>query len=284
MTAQPGPGHLPLAVDRHGQLHDARAIDDSPGALVPPLRCADCGATLEAVRAHPRRDHDTIVHVAAYYRLTPGATHATSCPWRSQQESPAPAARPGGRPAAAPLRYALVVPGRGGTPRPVWRSRSSQRKWLPALNSAAQVADLVAHHGSGAGAIILDYRGRPIRWQDFVYTGVDADRLSQLLHQGRLRHPIAVMGRLGDLQVARSGRTHVAALSDPSAPDALHPGGTRLLLRTANRQLLDCDPARLVVALGWWQPHSRSRPAGLPPVHDVVLWINRGWQVSHCPK
>jgi hypothetical protein len=53
VTAAPGTGHVPLAVDRNGELHDTHAIESTPASLAAPLRCADCGAALEAVRAHP---------------------------------------------------------------------------------------------------------------------------------------------------------------------------------------------------------------------------------------
>jgi hypothetical protein len=60
---------VPVAVDRNGELHDTNDIERAPHSLVPPLRCADCGAALEAVRAYPRRDGPRIIHVAAHYRL-----------------------------------------------------------------------------------------------------------------------------------------------------------------------------------------------------------------------
>lgn len=283
MTDMAVPTHLALAVDRNGELHDTRDIEVAPGALAAPLRCADCGAPLEAVRA-PRRDRDAIVHVAAQYRLAPGAAHTTTCPWRSQQELAGPAARPAHRPPAAPLVYSLVVPGRGDMLTPVWRSRSFRQTRRPPLNSASKVADLLARQGDNGGRIRLDYRGRPINWHDFLFTCADVERLSQLLQQGRPGHPVAIVGRLGDRVAAYSGRTYFAVLSDPFAPPTLLPGGARIVVRASNGQLLDSDhEARLVVVIGWWRLHSQTSPAHVPHVHDdVVLWVNRGWQISAC--
>src|SRR3954469_8380242 len=94
VSATPGQRQMPLAVDRNGELHDTHVIESAPASLAAPLRCADCGAVLEAAPAHPRRDGGNIVHVAAHYRLAPGEAHNVTCPWRTEQLGPAPVARP----------------------------------------------------------------------------------------------------------------------------------------------------------------------------------------------
>src|SRR4051794_33622043 len=141
MSATPGQRQMPLAVDRNGELHDTYAIESAPTSLAAPLRCADCGAVLEAVRAHPRRDGANIVHISGHYRRAPGEAHNIACPWRTQLPGAAPVVRPVARTQTRPQVYSLVVPGRR-TPSPVWRQRAFRSARRPALNSAAKVAEL----------------------------------------------------------------------------------------------------------------------------------------------
>ena len=279
MSLPAGPAHRQLAVDRNGELHDSAAIESAPASLVAPLRCADCGAPLEAVRAHPRRERAGIVHVAAHYRLAPGAAHTTTCPWLASPTSPAPSARPGSEPKAAPRMYSLVVAGSSSMRTPVWRSRSFRHRQLPPLNSAATVADILTRHGDEAAAITLEYRGRTIRWRDFLFPCSDAERLGQALQQGSPGHPVAVVGHLGNLVVTRSGRTSLAVLTDSFGSAAERPRGPRIVVRTSRSPLIeDNHMNRLAVALGWWQLHRHTGPGHVE--HEVVLWINRRWQIS----
>ena len=279
MSATPGQHQMPLAVDRNGELHDTHAIESAPTSLAAPLRCADCGAVLEAVRAHPRRGGANIVHVAAHYRLAPGATHASSCPWRTQP-GPAPVARPVARSRPAPQVYSLVVPARR-TPSPVWHHSAFRTPRRPALNSAAQVADLLARHGQASNQLRLDYCGRTIAWQDFLFTCADTARLTQHLRRNESAHPVAVVGVPGERQAARSGDSQYWTLAHPFARMGTRPRAARVILRASRGHLLPVDTlARTVVALGWWQ----LRPSGLAAdFDDVVLWVNRRWQIAACP-
>ena len=280
MNAVQGSDHVPLAVDRNGELHDSQDIESTPASLAAPLRCADCGAALEAVRAHPRRDGATIVHVAAHYRLAPGATHALSCPWPTPQPAPAPVARRSRRPQPDPPVYSLMVPGRR-PPTPVWRQRVFRPAMRPALNSAAQVADLLTRHGDPSHEVRLYYGGRPVSWHDFLFTCTDSTRLADYLRPQQPTHPIAVVGRLGRRQMARSGASHYWALYDLGAATGSQPGAARVLLRSSHRQLLNAETvAQPVVALGWWQLRTSETAAKL----DVIaLWVDRRWQIGPCP-
>lgn len=280
MSVPPGPAQRPLAVDRNGELHDTAAIESAPASLVPPLRCADCGAPLEAVRAHPRRERATIVHVAAHYRLAPGAAHATACRWREQppSPSPAPAARPGARLPVPPLVYSLVVAGRGDTQAAVWRQRAFRPARRPALNSAAKVADLLARYGDTPSELRLDYRGRPVSWHDFLFTCADAARLAGLLRREQPTHPVAMVGYPGDRHLARSGSSYVWNLAEQVAGPGSHPSAARAVLRSTDGHLLGGDSKAVpVVALGWWQLQGHAS-AAQPDV--VTLWVNRRWQVG----
>jgi hypothetical protein len=280
VSATPGQRQVPLAVDRNGEIHDTHAIESAPASLAAPLRCADCGAMLEAVRAHPRRDGANIVHVAAHYRLAPGATHAFSCPWRTQQPGPAPAARPVARSRPALQVYSLVVPGRR-TPSPVWHRRSFRAPRRPALNSAAQVADLLARHGQAPNQVSIDYRGRRVRWQDFLFTSADTARLAQYLCRTGSVHPVAVVGVPGEREAARSGDSHYWILAHPLAQNGTCPRAARVILRSSRGRLLLGDTlAQTVVALGWWQ---LRRPGVAADFDEIVLWVNRWWQIAACP-
>jgi hypothetical protein len=153
---------VPFAVDRNGELHDTNDIERAPHSLVTPLRCADCGATLEAVRAYPRRDGPRIIHVAAHYRLAPGAAHMPTCPWRTDEPIRTLDMRRATQPQASSLVYSLVVPGRGHGPMNAWRGRGHPPNRRPAINSASTVASILRRYGEDAANIRLDYRGRSI--------------------------------------------------------------------------------------------------------------------------
>jgi hypothetical protein len=283
VSAAPGQRQMPQAVDRNGELHDTHAIDSAPASLAAPLRCADCGATLEAVRAHPRRDGATIVHVAAHYRLAPGEAHNVTCPWRTQPPGPAPAARPVARMRQVAQVYSLVVPGRR-TPNPVWHQRAFRPPRRPALNSAAQVADLLARHGQASNQLSLNYRGRRVSWQDFLFTCADTARLAQHLQRKESAHPVAVVGVPGERQTARSGDSQYWILGHPCSPKGTRLRAARVILRSSRGQLpLDDTLAQTVsvVALGWWQLHPSGAAAHLD---DIVLWVNRRWQIAACPR
>jgi hypothetical protein len=87
----------------------------------------------------------------------------------------------------------------------VWCQRAFRTPRRPALNSARRVADLLARHGDAANEPRLDYRGRPVGWRDFLFGCADAARLARYLPGNQPAHPIAVVGWLGDHQMARSG-------------------------------------------------------------------------------
>ena len=151
MNHATGPAHRQMAVDGNGELHDTRAIERSPDVLAAPLRCADCGALVEAVRSYPRRDGGAIVQVAAHYRLAPGATHARAYPWSGQPGPQRPqSTRTVPRRTPAPPVYSLVVPDRRQGPRGAWRRRSYRPSGRPALNSAATVADILRQQSEEA--------------------------------------------------------------------------------------------------------------------------------------
>ena len=220
------------------------------------------------------------VHVAAHYRLAPGATHAPTCPWRTPQPTPAPAARPVARSRPALQVYSLVVPGRR-TPSPVWRQRAFRPPKRPAINNAAQVVDLLGRHGDPSNELRLDYRGRPVSWHNFLFTCADTARLAQHLRRREPPHPIAVVGRPGERQVARSGDSHYCVLYDAQAGTGSHLGDPRVLLRSAHRQMLNADKvASPVVALGWWQLRT---PRTAADSDVIVLWLDSRWQIGGCP-
>jgi hypothetical protein len=279
VSATPGRRQVPLAVDRNGELHDTYAIESAPASLAAPLRCADCGAVVEAVRAHPRRDGANIVHVAAHYRLPPvrpttsRARGGHNCPDGARRRS-------GARTRPAPQVYSLVVPGRR-IPSPVWRQRAFRTPRRPALNSASQVADLLARHGQASNQLSLDYRGHRVRWRNFLFTCGDTARLAQYLRRKESVHPVAVVGVPGEGQAARSGDSQYWILGDPFVPKGTRPRAARVILRSSCGQLpLDDILATAVVALGWWQ----LRPSGASAhLDDVVLWVNRRWQIAACP-
>ncbi len=274
--------HPPLAVDGNGELHDPRAIDFAPHSLVPPLRCADCGAALEAVRSYARRDGSTIVHVGAHYRLAPGAGHAEQCPSRHAAEDPAVTRAAPRRHPLTPA-YSIVVPERR-RPHPStngWRTRSGPLSRTPALNSAAKVADLLQRHGDDAPNIRLTYRGQPLAWERFLYRGEDVDRLVQQLHEARVAHPVAILGKVARIGTARSGESHYAALRNRGRGGAT--AVSRIVLRARHKPLLDeAEEGDFVVALGWPRPHPQTR-SDVHPV-QLTLWINHRWQISVRPK
>jgi len=275
-TQNPSP--TPVAVDRNGQLHDTNDIELAPHSLVPLLRCADCGATLEAVRAYPRRDGARIIHVAAHYRLAPGAIHLPTCPWRSDETPRLSLARPVAPSPASSLVYSLVVPGRGHRPINAWRHRSHRPKRRPAINSATSVANLLRRHGEDAVNIRLDYRGRTIHWYDFLFTGEVVPRLERLLQGDQPGHPIAVVGTIGGSTVARSGRSYRAEMAEPLHPVQRLPGRSRIVLRSSNEWLLNSfDHGHPVVALGWWCIR-HTKQANIPA--EITLWVNRRWQID----
>ncbi len=279
MSTVPGPAHLPLAVDANGELHDTSTIERSPGSLVPPLRCPDCGARLDAVRAYPRRDGPAVVQVAAHYRLTPGSTHAPSCPARTLAAPPsASVARAPSSHRSAPLVYSLVVPGGGQRSSGAWRSRSYRAPRRPAVNSAAAVADILNRHGRDVDNIRLDYRGRPISWRDFLFDVAEAPRLEQqLCREASLRYPSAVVGRIVD--DVTWGRSYGAVLRALHSPWTTTMSDSRVLLRSTLQELLAVPTAAdVVVALGWWR--LVDKPGDTGHGRDIVLWINRRWQMS----
>jgi hypothetical protein len=189
-------------------------------------------------------------------------------------------ARSGARTQTTPQVYSLVVPG-PRTPRPVWRQRAFRTPRRPALNSATQVADLLARHGQASNQLSLDYRGSRVSWQDFLFTCSDSDRLAQHLRRKQSDHPVAVVGVPGERQAARIADTHYWILAHPVAPKRTRPHAARVILRSPHGHLLLGDTlAQTVVALGWWQ----LRPSGVDAhLDDIVLWVNRRWQIAACP-
>jgi hypothetical protein len=277
-TQNPSP--TPFAVDRNGQLHDTNDIELLPESLVPPLRCADCGATLEAVRAHPRRDGPRIIHVAAHYRLAPGAAHETTCPWRTDEPSRSSDARRVAQPPASSVVYSLVVPGRGHAPINAWRRRGFRPNRRPAINSATSVANILRRHDEDAVSILLDFRGRTIHWYDFLFTGEAFPRLERLLQGDQPSHPLAVVGTIRGTTVARSGRSYRAEVADSLHPAQRMPGRSRIVLRSSNEWLLNSfDHGHPVVALGWWCIR-HTQQANTPA--EITLWVNRRWQIDAC--
>jgi hypothetical protein len=267
-----------VAVDRNGQLHDTNDIELLPESLVPPLRCADCGATLEAVRAYPRRDGPRVIHVAAHYRLAPGAAHETTCPWATGEPSRRSDARRVAQPQASSLVYSLVVPSHGHGPTNTWRHRSHRPNHRPAINSATTIANLLRRHGEDAVNIGLDYRGRTIYWYDFLFTGEVVPRLERLLQEEQLSHPIAVVSTIGGTTVARSGRSYRAEMAESLRPAQRLPRQSRLVLRSSNERLLNSlGQEHPIVALGWWG--IRHTKQGNTPA-EITLWVNRRWQID----
>jgi hypothetical protein len=272
------PSPTPVAVDRNGEFHDTNDIELAPESLVPPLRCGDCGAALEAVRAYPRRDGARIIHVAAHYRLSPGAAHLPTCPWRTDEPSQPPAARRVGQPPASSLVYSLVVPGRGHGPINAWRHRNHRPNRRPAINSATSVANVLRRHGEDAVNIRLDYRGRTIQWHNFLFTGAGVSRLEQLLQRDQPSHPIAVVGAIRGATSASSGRSHLAEVADRFDPATCLPGRSRIVLRSSSQELVsNFDRGSIVVALGWWCVR-RTNQAQIAA--EITLWVNRRWQID----
>jgi hypothetical protein len=275
-----GPSHLQVAVDGNGELRDTRAIERSPDGLAPPLRCADCGAFVEAVRSYPRRDGVAIVQVAAHYRLAPGATHARGCPWSEKPGPPGPqSSRPVARRTPAPLVYSLVVPDRKQRPRGAWRRRSYRPCGRPALNSAATVADILRRQ-SEVATIRLDYRGRAIQWKDFLINASEGPRLMRILESDTPRHPIAVTGVIAAVAVTSSARIHSAFLLGTIDPPVEGTMRAKIVILTPHKGLLEVVDHGHAVAFGWWR---LQRPSADIPYATAVLWIGRRWQISPLP-
>jgi hypothetical protein len=275
-TENPSP--TPVAVDRNGQLHDTHDIELAPHSLVPPLRCADCGAALEAVRAYPRRDGARIIHVTAHYRLAPGAAHLPTCPWRTDEPSQLPASWRVGQPPASSLVYSLVVPDRGHGPINAWRHRSHRPNRRPAINSATSVVNILRHHGEDAVNIRVDYHGRTIHWHDFLFSCEVVPRLERLLHGDQPGHPTAVVGTIGGTTVARSGRSYRTELAERHHPGQLRPDRSRIVLRSSNERLFNrFEHGQPVVALGWWCVR-QTKQANTPA--EITLWVSRRWQID----
>jgi hypothetical protein len=174
----------------------------------------------------------------------------------------------------------LVIPGRK-TPSPVWHQRAFRTTRRPALNNAAQVADMLARHGQASNQLSLDYRGRRVAWRDFLFTCADTARLAQHLRRNESAHPIAVVGVPGERQTARSGDSQYWILGHPFVPIGTHLRVARVILRSSHGHLLHGGTlAQTVVALGWWQ----LRPSGVAAhLDDIVLWANWRWQIAACP-
>jgi hypothetical protein len=272
------PSSTPVAVDGNGELHDTNDIELVPDSLVPPLRCADCGAALEAVRSYPRRDETRIIHVAAHYRLTPGAAHKVTCPWRPVEAS-RPPSYAGPPSPASPSVYSLVVPARGDDSINVWRHHRSHRpKRRPAINSATSVANLLRRYGEYAANIRLDYRGRSIHWHDFLFTGEDIPRLERLLQRDPPGHPIAVVGTIGGTTVARSGRSYRTEVAETHHPRQLLSDRSRIVVRSSNERLLTSfDRRHPIVALGWWRVRNFKQANAAT---EISLWISWRWQID----
>jgi hypothetical protein len=274
-TENPSP--TPVAVDRNGELHDTNDIELAPHSLVPPLRCADCGATLEAVRAYPRRDGPRIIHVAAHYRLAPGAIHLATCPWRSDETPRLSLARPVAPSPASSLVYSLVVPDRRRRQGNAWRHHTHRPNRRSAINSATSIVNLLRRHGQDTINIRLDYRGRTIYWHDFLFTGEVVPRLERLLQEEQLSHPIAVVGAIGGTTVASSGRSYRAEIAELRSVQRL-PGRSRLVLRSSNERLLNgLGQEHPIVSLGWWCIR-HTKQANTPA--EITLWVNRRWQID----
>jgi hypothetical protein len=165
----------------------------------------------------------------------------------------------------------------------VWHQRAFSTPRRPALNRAAQVADLLARHGQASNQLSLDYRGRRVSWQDFLFTCADTARLAEYLRRNESVHPLAVVGVPGERQAARSGDSRYWILAHPLERKGTRLRASRVILRSSRGHLLLGDTLAqtvAVVALGWWE----LRPSGVAAdFDDIVLWVNWRWQIAACP-
>lgn len=271
------------AVDGLGVLHVAEDIDRGVTPFPAPLRCAGCGAAVEAVQSYLRRVGSAVLSVDAHFRLAPGSVHIAACPVEARgAASPVRRHSPLARPASG--TYAVVVPPRrqqrsAASGSPIWGRRSLEgRSSGPVLNSAAKVATLlheVAGQAAGeASPVVLLYEGQRFGWSDFCFDSRAYPRLLRLLAEGPLRHPLAVSLRVDRRGTARSGRS-AYAVHDPGLRLPLNGRNVRvrLVLRSRRPWLPERLPVgQRVLALGWWELYVPP-PGPRTPRTDLTLWL-----------
>jgi len=289
MNAERAHTSLAEVVDLDGVLHGPGDIDRGDvGSTV--LRCAGCGALMEAVHSYVRRAHAAAVHIGAHYRLAPGAEHERFCRYRPTDQHPGLGAH--GPTLARTAAYQLVVPeprGRQGARRSAGSWRRTQKPWgepglARPINSAAAVALLLSsldgerlHHD-----LRIQHRGHRLDWPDFCY---DANRyaiLAEVLSGGGPSHPVAVAGRADRRGTATSGRSSYL-LHAPRRSVMLEDRKTwlRVVLRTRQSWLLDrIHDGNRFLGLGWWRLHTLPSARGQSSRVDLTLWLRQLWQLT----
>lgn len=284
---------IPYARDATGRTFDRTDIGRPVRPFVKPLRCGGCSAPVAAVSQSTRRRGNTIVHVAPYYRLINRTEndHDPSCKYnfdarigeiviehRSEitrdgdvyvltLRKPTPPRRPnetpdfdldGGR------KTRLVV-------KPV-----SDHSLNPTIQTAAKIARLLRDFDNAPDAkarFKAGYGGEVVDWDNFFFDAEqDPDRLaSRISSRNNDLHPIAVVGRVAHVAPFQNGSGRTVTLGAPSEGLASGRRRVRVVLRSADPDLLYYETQDVVIGYGTWQLWSPSPESERV---DVRLWCD----------
>lgn len=180
------------------------------------LRCPGCRVAISYVSEHPRAK--AFVH--AFLRLKRGESHSTDCPYlvRNQIEKIVATSREaigdevfgasGGsyvfRLHVVTQKYFEAVNAARASKQPASAAARVEYKASPALTmdpyirTAAALATLYARIESAdrtefRRSVLIDVRGKTIRWSQFVFDDSTYEQLADLLKRDAINHPVAVI-------------------------------------------------------------------------------------------